>query len=225
MPVQPDQDICRRTAVTSAILFDCDGVVIDSEPLWDKAQAEFLQRRGFAYDRAAVKHRLTASSAVGAIRIMQGIYGFGGDPERLALERIDIMRGLFQTELEFVPGFVEFFTAVRDAHQTCIATSLHPDLLALADTRLDLSSFFGDRMYTVADAGGAGKPDPAVFLYAAGKLGVAPERCLVIEDSPFGIEAARRAGMRCAALTTTYGADKLAAADQVCGRFADIVIC
>ncbi|MCU0606787.1 MAG: HAD family phosphatase, partial [Candidatus Edwardsbacteria bacterium] len=163
-------------------------------------------------------------SAVGAIRIMQGIYGFGGDPEQLALERIDIMRGLFASELAFVPGFIEFFAGIRDTHKTCVATSLHPELLALADRRLGLSRYFGDRMYTVADAGGAGKPDPAVFLYAAGKLGAAPAACLVIEDSPFGIEAAKRAGMRCAALTTTYGADKLAAADQVRDRFADIAL-
>ena len=208
--------------MNGAILFDCDGVVIDSEPLWDKAQAEFLMRRGFSYDRAAVKHRLTASSAVGAIRIMQGIYGFGGDPEQLALERIDIMRGLFASELAFVPGFVEFFAGIRDTHKTCVATSLHPELLALADRRLGLSRYFGDRMYTVADAGGAGKPDPAVFLYAAGKLGAAPAACLVIEDSPFGIEAARRAGMPCAALTTTYGRDLLAGAEQIAGSFDGI---
>lgn len=208
----------------AAIIFDCDGVVIDSEPLWDKAQTEFLRRRGFVYDRAAVKHKLTASSAVGAIRIMQGIYGFGGDPEELALERIAIMRELFGTELSFVKGFPEFFASIRDTHKTCIATSLHPDLLALADRRLDLSSFFGDRMYTVAEVGGIGKPDPAIFLYAAGKLGAVPEQCLVIEDSPFGIQAAKRAGMRCAALTTTYGRDKLANADVIADSFADIVI-
>ncbi|HTY08851.1 MAG TPA: HAD family phosphatase [Candidatus Edwardsbacteria bacterium] len=206
----------------TAILFDCDGVVLDSEPLWDRAQDEFLRRRGLAYDRDKLKHLMTGSSLVGAIRIMQERYGFGGDPEQLALERMEIVRGLFASHVEFVPGFTGFFRSLGDAYKTCIATSLHPELLALADARLKLSSYFGERMYTVAEVGGVGKPDPAIFLYAAKKLGTAPDECLVIEDSPFGIEAAQRAGMRCAALTTTYGRDRLAAADQVCGGFAEI---
>ena len=207
-----------------AILFDCDGVVIDSEPLWDKAQAEFLRRRGFVYERDKVKHKLTASSAAGAIRIMQGIYGFGGDPEQLSRERINIMRDLFSSELQFIAGFAEFFGSVQDTYKTCIATSLDPALLALADQRLRLSAHFSDRMYTVAEVGGVGKPDPAIFLYAAQKLGSVPGQCLVIEDSPFGIQAAKRAGMRCVALTTTYGRDKLADADQIAGGFGDIVL-
>jgi HAD superfamily hydrolase (TIGR01509 family) len=207
-----------------AIIFDCDGVVIDSEPLWDKAQTEFLKRRGFVYDREQVKHKLTASSAVGAIKIMQGLYGFGGDPEQLSLERLAIMLELFATELSFVKGFTDFFGRIKDTHITCIATSLDPSLLALADRRLGLASFFGDRMYTVADVGGVAKPDPAVFLYAADKLRAAPAQCLVIEDSPFGILAAKRAGMRCAALTTTYSRDKLAGADEIVDHFADILV-
>jgi beta-phosphoglucomutase len=204
------------------IIFDCDGVVIDSEPLWDKAQTEFLMRRGIAYERDRIKHKMTGSTMAGAIRIMQDTYGFAGDPEELAKERFEIVRGLFDSGVGFVPGFREYFASIRDAHKTCIATSLHPALLAVADRRLGLSSFFGDRMYTVAEVGGIGKPDPAIFLYAAKKMDAAPEQCLVIEDSPFGIQAAKRAGMRCAALTTTYGRDKLAGADVIAGRFADI---
>ena len=208
----------------TAIIFDCDGVVIDSEPLWDKAQTEFLMHRCIVYDREQVKHQLTASSAVGAIWIMQELYGFGGDPEQLSRERIAIMRELFSAELTFVQGFTGFFERIKDTHKTCIATSLHPELLALADQRLGLASYFEDRMYTVADVGGVAKPDPAIFLYAADKLGIEPAQCLVIEDSPFGIQAAKRAGMRCAALTTTYGRDKLAGADEIVDHFADILV-
>ncbi len=203
-----------------ALIFDLDGVVINSEPLWDRSQVEFLGRRGVTYDKG-MKHLITGKSVVEGVRIMQEHYGFGGDPESLAHERKEIVGDLFARELAFVDGFVEFFRR-HAAHPACIATALDPQLVAIADRRLGLSSLFGEHIYTIADVGMRSKPNPDVFLHAARMLGALPSDCIVFEDAPFGVDAALRAGMRCVGLTTTYAAQMLSHAHLVVDGFAAI---
>jgi len=205
-----------------AIIFDADGVILDSEKLWDKGQEEFLKRRGFRYDRDKLKHLMTSTSPAEGVLVMQKHYGFTGDPGLLARERIEIVRGLFETELSLMPGFLDFFNSIKSTYKTCIATSLDQELLSIADRRLGLSGFFGPNIFTIAQVGHKGKPDPAIFLYAAQQVGSRPEQCLVIEDSPYGITAAKRAGMKCIGLATTYGSEMLAEADAVVQSFGQI---
>jgi beta-phosphoglucomutase len=204
------------------IIFDADGVILDSEKLWDKGQEEFLQRRGFKYHRDQLKHLMTSTSPAEGVLVMQKHYGFTGDPGLLGRERIEIVRSLFESELTLMEGFLDFFNSIKISHKTCIATSLDEELLSIADRRLGLVGFFGPNIFTIAQVGHKGKPDPAVFLYAAQKMGSRPEQCLVIEDSPYGITAAKRAGMRCLGLATTYDRSRLTEADQVVGSFSEI---
>jgi len=204
------------------IIFDADGVILDSEKLWDKGQEEFLKRRGFEYHRDKLKHLMTSTSPAEGVLVMQKHYGFTGDPDVLARERIEIVRSLFETELAMMEGFFEYFSSIKNTHKTCIATSLDNELLAIADNKLGLAGLFGPYIFTIAQVGHRGKPDPAIFLYAAQQLGSRPEQCLVIEDSPYGITAAKRAGMRCIGLATTYGQEMLSQADVVVQRFDQI---
>jgi beta-phosphoglucomutase len=204
------------------IIFDADGVILDSEKLWDKGQEEFLKRRGFRYHRDQLKHLMTSTSPAEGVLVMQKHYGFTGDPGLLARERIEIVRSLFENELTLMEGFLDFFNSIKTSHKTCIATSLDQELLTLADTRLGLAGLFGRNIFTIAQVGHKGKPDPAIFLYAAQKMGSRPEQCLVIEDSPYGITAAKRAGMKCIGLATTYDRSMLKEADQVFGSFSEI---
>ena len=89
---------------------------------------------------------------------------------------------------------------------------------------MPISRFFGGRVYFPSHVGGRAKPAPDLFLYAAAQLGAPPERCLVIEDSPRGIEAARRAGIPVIALATTHEKEMLQEADRVVGSFGEIVL-
>lgn len=206
------------------IIFDCEGVIIDSESVWDQGQTELLRRRGKVYDRALTKHLLTGRNLVEGVRIMQEQYGFDGDPEEIAKERIEIVKELFPSEVQFIPDFLDFFETVRRDYKTCIATSMTWELLTLVDRQLGLSTLFDSHIYILADVGFRSKPDPALFLFAAEKLGSRPETCLVIEDAPLGIEAARRAGMASIGLATTYERDKLQGADLVVKSFQEIVL-
>ncbi len=205
------------------VIFDADGVVIDSEKIWDKCQEEFLKRRGFTYDRDRFKHQLTGRSPVEGIQILQEAYGFSGNTKELAQERITLVMEDFRTNLEYVKGFLEFYRTISTGtFKTCVATALDNTLLEIADKRLKISTLFHGNVFSIADVGYVSKPNPDLFLYAARRLDTDPKSCLVIEDSPAGIEAARRAGMKCIALTTTYTRDRLVQADIVVDAFSQI---
>jgi beta-phosphoglucomutase len=205
-----------------AVIFDGEGVVFDSETIWDKGQREFLGRRGIAYDRSKLKPLLTGRSLVEGVRVMQELLGFTGDPEGLARERLEIVRSFFETEISFLEGFLTFHAQVRDFCKTCVATSLAPDLLSVVDRSLGLSRLFADRVFSLAHVGNKGKPEPDLFLFAADQLCAQAEHCLVIEDAPLGIEAAKRAGMKCIALTSTYKRELLTAADLIVDQVQEI---
>jgi beta-phosphoglucomutase-like phosphatase (HAD superfamily) len=204
------------------VIFDGEGVVFDSETIWDKGQREFLGRRGVVYDRSRLKPLLTGRSLAEGVRVMQGLFGFAGDPEALAQERLEIVRSFFETEISFLEGFLTFHAQVRSFCQTCMATSLAPDLLSVVDRSLDLSRLFAGKVFSLAQVRNKGKPEPDLFLFAAQQLGSRAEHCLVIEDAPLGVEAAKRAGMKCAALTSTYTRELLTAADLIVDHFQEI---
>jgi beta-phosphoglucomutase-like phosphatase (HAD superfamily) len=205
-----------------AIIFDAEGVVFDSESAWDRGQVEFLGRRGVVYEREKLKPLLTGRSLVEGVKVMQEMYGFSGDPEVLAKERVAIVSKFFNAGLLFIEGFGEFYQKVRGDYKTCIATALTGDLLTIVERTLELSRLFAGNVFSIADVGNIGKPQPNIFLYAARTLHTPVERCLVIEDSPLGVEAAKRAGMKCIALITTYKREMLASADWVVDGYRGI---
>ncbi|MBS0587293.1 MAG: HAD family phosphatase [Proteobacteria bacterium] len=204
------------------IIFDAEGIVIDTETIWDKGQAIFLQRRGFVYDRERVKPLLTGRTLAEGVEVMKQAYRFDGDTEALARERADIVRELFMHETTFIDGFLPFFATVRGRYKTCIATSMDQELLELVDQHLNLSALFENRIYTLDKVGFRSKPNPDIFLYAAQQLESAPGNCVVIEDAPHGIDAAKRAGMCCIAISTTYDPGKLQQADLIVNAYTEI---
>lgn len=204
------------------IIFDLEGIVVDTESLWDKNAEIFLKRRGFRYEREKFKHLITGTSLEEGVEIMKKIYGFNGDKHQLALERIEIVKGLFRKEINFIPGFEDFFDKVKNIYKVCIATALRKELLEIIDKKLGIFKLFNNHVYSISDVKGVGKPNPDIFLYAAKRLNSKPQDCFVIEDAPNGIEAAKRAGMKCIALTTIYKQDKLNKADFIVNSFNKI---
>ena len=206
-----------------AVIFDAEGVVVvDTEKTWDRAQDEFLSRHGLHYDREKTKHLLSGRSQAEAIDVMKAECGLVGDTQSLIRERLDLVRRHLEEQVDFVPGFCDFYQKIRPALKTCLATAMPEDLLEIVDARLGLSKLFAGRIYSLIHVGQRSKPDPDLFLYAAGRLAAGPENCVVIEDAPHGVEAARRAGMKCIALTTTYDRRKLRQADVVVDGFEQI---
>jgi beta-phosphoglucomutase len=206
----------------NSILFDGEGVVIDSEKIWDEGQKEFLQRRGIVYHRENIKPLLAGRSLEDGVRILQSNYKFPGDPKVLAQERISIVKDLFAHEVEFVPGFKEFYARIQTTFKICIATMMPWELLDPVIQRLNLRALFGSHIYFPDEKLLPGKPAPDLFLYAAKQLQASPQQCIVIEDSPNGIEAAKRAEMYCIGIATTFRPGQLANADMIVQSFDEI---
>ena len=182
-----------------------------------------MERRGLQYDRALLKPLMAGKSIQEGVVIMKRYFPVDEPDAVLSEERMQLISGLFEEEVNFIPGFIRFHEALmHERISTCIATSMHPALMPKIDKRLNIKRLFEGRVYHVADAGNRSKPDPAVFLYAARKMNVRPEQCLVIEDAPHGIAAAKSAGMSCWSITTTFQSSLLMQADRVFANFDQI---
>lgn len=205
-----------------AVIFDAEGVVVDTEGAWDQAQREFLRNRGVAYDRDKVKHLLTGRSGAQGIRVLVDLYGLEGDPRELEHERRELMRGHLSERVSFVDGFLDFYRETSRRYATALATAMDLDLFAVVDASLRLRELFNGQVTTLDQVDHRAKPDPDLFLLAARNLKVPPARCAVIEDAPLGVEAAKRAGMVAVGLATTYRPELLGKADLVAENYAGI---
>lgn len=205
-----------------AIIFDGEGVIIDSEPIWDRSQDEFLRRRGIRYDRERLKPLLAGRSMREGAELLQDEFGFPGEVGALAAERVDIVRDVFLRDADFIPGFLEFFEKIRPRFKTCIATMMPQKLLDAVVEKLRLKMLFGEHIYSPDAHSLPSKPAPDLFLFAARRLQVPPERCVVIEDSPNGLVAAKRAHMFSIGISTTFKPDQLTDADLVVRSFDEI---
>jgi HAD superfamily hydrolase (TIGR01509 family) len=207
-----------------AIIFDAEGVVVDTEKLWDHSQDILLGNRGLIYDREYLKPRMAGQTLLDGATLMVEYYALSETPEIVASERHAIIHELFENEISFIRGFQEFMEWVQNTSlKYAIATAMNKTLMEKVERKLGLERYFGENIYHIEDVGNKSKPAPDVFLLAAEKLGIGPESCLVIEDAPHGIEAAKRAGMRSAGLVTTFTRELLHKADIIADDFDAIV--
>jgi beta-phosphoglucomutase-like phosphatase (HAD superfamily) len=137
-------------------------------------------------------------------------------------ERGEIVEELFKDDVNFIPGFIDFYEKIKTDFKSAVATSLQRNFLEDGDKRLHLLKLFNGNVFSISDIGLISKPNPDIFLYAARKLNSPPENCLVIEDAPNGIESAKRAKMKCIAITTTFDRSKLTEADQIVNSYSEI---
>lgn len=207
-----------------AIIFDLEGVIVDTEPLWSKADEEFLKRHNLPFEdyETTWKPKLMGRNLFEGAGLFRDHYGIQAEIEELARQRREIAKELFALEVILIEGFQTFFESISDKYKTGVATSLEKAFLANVDLRLGLSKLFGRHIYSIEDIGFISKPNPDIFLHVAQKLRVLPMNCIVIEDSPNGVEAAKRAGMRCIAITTSTTRQRLSKADAVVDSFKEI---
>jgi len=197
----------------SAFIFDIDGTIIDSMPFHSRSWEVFAARHGLPPCGDDFFHRTAGRTG---FELMREMFGSKSDDEVRALvhEKEAIYRGLFAAEFREIAGFATFARAAKaQGVRLACATAGDPDNIAFALGGLGMRDFF-DAAVGAHDVA-RGKPDPDLFLLAAKRIGALPGECLVFEDAPLGIEAARRAGMRAVAITSTIGACELAAPAHV----------
>lgn len=174
----------------SLVIFDCDGVLVDSEPLSLSVLSEALTRQGLPADIPYVTRHFLGRQLT-TVRTHASSHQLHLPPE---FEH-DLNARLFQRfhdELRPVPHVADALAGLDVPR--CVASSSSLARVRLSLEVTGLARFFDDRIYT-AEMVARGKPEPDLFLYAAQRMSVAPAACLVIEDSPYGILAARAAGM------------------------------
>jgi HAD superfamily hydrolase (TIGR01509 family) len=183
--------------VTGLVIFDCDGVLVDSEPIALRLLLEMVGQAGLAMDPETANSRFLGRSLASTRSILAEEFGLTLDDA--ALE--DMRRRLyaaFRAELQPISGVAEVLAGLKQAF--CVASSSQPERIELSLRVTGLWPRFQGRMFSASMVSN-GKPAPDLFLFAADRMGYAPADCLVVEDSPAGIEAAQAAGMRVVAFT------------------------
>jgi beta-phosphoglucomutase-like phosphatase (HAD superfamily) len=197
-----------------ALIFDMDGTMIDSMPFHTKSWIEFARRHGLDIDMAELMRRTTGRTGTECMcEVFERDVALG---EALALihEKEAIYRELFAPVFAEVGGFRHFAAAAMDrGFKIGVGTAGDRHNIAFAFSHLKMES--APHAVVGGDEGLPGKPEPAIFLEAARRMGVQAQNCIVFEDAPFGIEAARRAGMRAVAICTSHDAQALAGSHVV----------
>ncbi len=173
------------------VIFDCDGVLVDSERLAVRTEAEILSGLGWPLTESEIVDRFVGRSARYMHQAVELHLGRSVDWEAEFESRY---RRVFQAELVPVPGVVEALDAITTP--ACVASSGRHQKMELTLGICGLLDRFRGRIFSVGDVE-RGKPSPDIFLHAAGQMGIPPERCAVVEDSVSGVTAGLAAGMSC----------------------------
>lgn len=207
------------------IIFDAEGVVVDTEILWDKSQDVLLGRRGLEYDRDYLKPRMAGQTLLQGAQLMVDYYNLDEKPSHIEQERKELIHDLFENEIHYIEGFEPFINSLNGSQlKKSIATAMNKSLMVKVERKLLLQQIFGEHIYYIEDVGNRSKPEPDVFLFAAKKMGVDPSDCVVIEDAPHGIAAANSAGMISIGLVTTFSHEQLQEADFIADNFEKVLL-
>jgi beta-phosphoglucomutase family hydrolase len=197
-----------------AFIFDMDGTIVDNMAFHTKSWLAFFERRGQALDPDEFFRATAGRQGKEIMRAYLGEHLTDDEIPVLDDEKEALYRELYAPHRKTVDGFDDLIVQAKlRGVALAVATAAPNANITFTLDGLDLRRHF-DAVVGAADVS-RGKPNPDVFLKAAERCGIAPEHCIVFEDAPLGVEAARRAGMRAVVLTTTLPADAFAEFDNV----------
>ncbi|KKN42790.1 hypothetical protein LCGC14_0709680 [marine sediment metagenome] len=189
------------------VIFDMDGVLIDSGSLHFESWVKIAKEMGVKFSKKFFEQVFGQQSTT----IIRKLVGSKVDQilvEQWAILKENHYREIARNKLEPLPGVIRILSELkRIGFKLAVGSSGPPENVALTLNTLNITKYF-DTIITAAEVE-KGKPEPDVFLIAAKNLKIKPKNCLVIEDAPVGIEAAKRAGMLSVALTTTHSKKEL----------------
>ncbi|MGV9646063.1 HAD family hydrolase [Streptomyces sp. NPDC003514] len=205
------------------VIFDNDGVLVDSEPISNRLLAAYLTELGHptSYEDSIRDYMGSAMHRVHDLVLER-------TGERLPADFDDVFHArvfaAFERELKPVAGAVDVLEALAARGVPyCVASSGSHERIRVGHRTTGLDRFFDDdRIFSSQDVG-RGKPAPDLFLHAARRMGVAPERCVVVEDSPLGVKAAVAAGMDVLGFTAMTPAERLSGANELFAGMGELI--
>jgi HAD superfamily hydrolase (TIGR01509 family) len=210
--------------VIAAVVFDLDGVILQTEEVWDEVRGRYVVEQGGRYD-AAAQRAMMGMSAPEWSRYLAEDRGVPGTPEEISADIVRLMEARYREELPLIPGARDAVERLAARWPLGLASSSNRPLI---DAALELAGLVVFFQATVSSEEVArGKPAPDVYLEAARRLGVPAERCSAVEDSDSGIRSAKAAGMHTIAIPNPNfppGEDALALADLVLDTIAGLTV-
>jgi HAD superfamily hydrolase (TIGR01509 family) len=208
--------------VIDAVVFDLDGLLLDSEQLWNEVREELARERGGRWSERAQADMMGMSSPEWS-RYMHDVVGLSESPDEIAEEVVRRMEARYRERLPLIPGARVAVERLAGRWPLALASSSNRPLIDLALETGGLAPFFAATVSSEEVA--RGKPAPDVYLEAVRRLEVDPGRAAAIEDSRNGIRSAHAAGLRVVAIPNAHfppDADSLALADLVLDSLADL---
>jgi len=204
-----------------AVIFDMDGVIVDSNPYHKEAWLQFAEKHNVELKEEEVPEKIFGKTNTNALRDVFGKDFTPEENEQLGEEKEAIYRDLHAKDLEPITGLRDFLKMLKQ-HEipTAVATNAPLSNVEFIMEKTGLRKYFD----VVIDAGEVenGKPDPEIYLKSAEKLGMPAEQCIVMEDSVPGVEAGVRAGMKVVGITTTHSKDELDKTDLVIDEYEEL---
>jgi HAD superfamily hydrolase (TIGR01509 family) len=208
--------------VIEAVVFDLDGVLLDSEQVWDEVREQLVKERGGRWHERA-QAEMMGMSSVEWSRYMHDELGVPEPPEEISAEVVRRLEDRYRRELPLIDGAREAVGRLAARWPLGLASSSNRELIDLVLELSGLAPFF--RVTVSSEEVPRGKPAPDVYLEAARGLGVPPARCAAVEDSRNGIRSAKAAGMKVIAIPNPHfppGQDSLALAEVTLGSLAEL---
>jgi HAD superfamily hydrolase (TIGR01509 family) len=208
--------------MTDAVVFDLDGLLLDTEQVWDEVRETLTRERGGRWHDRAQADMMGMSSTEWS-RYMHDALGLAEPPEELNRLVVERMQARYRERLPLVDGAVEAVRRIGVRWPLGLASSSNRPLIDLALELMGVSDLF--QATVSSEEVERGKPAPDVYLEAARRLGVPPERIVAVEDSAAGIRSAKAAGMRVIAVPNPHFPppdDALALADLVLESLAEL---
>ena len=210
--------------MTEAVVFDLDGVIVDSEQVWDDVREAYTREQGGTYTDTAARDMMGMSSVEWS-RYMADVLGVPGTPEEINAAVVQRMLVRYGNDPPLIPGAVDAVRRIAARWPLGIASSSNPELIDVVVRASGLADVIA--VAVSSQEVPRGKPAPDVYLEAARRLGADPARCGAVEDSHNGIRSAKSAGMRVVAVPNPHfppDAESVALADVVLGSIAELQV-
>jgi HAD superfamily hydrolase (TIGR01509 family) len=206
-----------------ALIFDMDGVIVDSELHWKQLEGYFLQSLIPSWTPED-QGRIIGLSIHDLYNMLSREFGLRKSKEEFLELYHGMARDIYNHKVALIPGFLDLLHDLRrNGIPTALASSSTLSWIEMVLDRFDLRPMFGVVVSADELEGGEGKPSPAIYLLTAHKLNVQPSGCVVIEDSRNGVLSAKNAGMYCIGFRNGFNDEQdLSAADEIVGSLAEI---